>query len=69
MGVVIKIVRFRYVVTFLTLAKNDFPLSISAIFNKAIDTAIVPEDDFTWNISLNYSFGNTNKRIGKKKKN
>ncbi|MDC6363730.1 MULTISPECIES: hypothetical protein [Flavobacteriaceae] len=58
-----------YVVTFLTLAKNDFPLSISAIFNKAIDTEIVPEDDFTWNISLNYSFGNTNKRIGKKKKN
>ncbi|WP_201741865.1 hypothetical protein [Flagellimonas alvinocaridis] len=58
-----------YAVGFVTLAKRDFPVSISAIFNKAIDTEIVPEDDFTWNISLNYSFGSANKRIGKKKKN
>ncbi|MDV7137246.1 hypothetical protein R3X28_00075 [Maribacter sp. TH_r10] len=45
-----------YVVTFITLAKKDFPLSISSILNKAIDTEIVPEDDFIWNISLVYSF-------------
>lgn len=57
-----------YVAGFLTLAKRDFPLSISAILNKAIDTEIVPEDDFTWNVSLNYSFGNGNKRINKRRK-
>ncbi|MFC4218790.1 hypothetical protein [Flagellimonas marina] len=46
-----------YAVGFVTLAKRDFPVSISAIFNKAIDTQIVPEDDFIWNVSVNYSFG------------
>ncbi len=51
-----------YVAGFLTLAKKDFPLSISAILNKAIDTDIVPEDDFTWNVSLNYSFGSTHRK-------
>lgn len=56
-----------YVVAFITLAKKDFPLSISSILNKAIDTQIVPEDDFIWNVSLNYSFGNGNKRIKKKR--
>lgn len=54
-----------YVVGFITLVKTDFPLSISAILNKAIDTEIVPEDDFTWNISLNYSFGSTNRKNNK----
>lgn len=57
-----------YVVGFVTLAKKDFPWSISAILNKAIDTEIVPEDDFTWNVSLNYSFGSTNRKINKKKR-
>jgi len=56
-----------YMAGFLTLAKKDFPFSISAILNKAIDTEIVPEDDFTWNISLNYSFGNGNQRINKRR--
>jgi len=51
-----------YVVGFITLAKKDFPLSISSILNKAIDTQIVPEDDFIWNISLNYSFGGPKRR-------
>jgi hypothetical protein len=46
-----------YAVGFVTLAKRDFPVSISAIFNKAIDTEIVPEDDFIWNVSVNYNFG------------
>jgi hypothetical protein len=50
------------------LAKEDFPLSVSAILNKVIDTEIVPEDDFTWNVSLNCSFGNGNKRINKRRK-
>lgn len=54
-----------YVVGFLTLAKKDFPWSISAILNKAIDTEIAPEDDFTWNVSLNYSFGSTHRRHNK----
>lgn len=49
-----------YAVAFVTLFKRDFPVSISAIFNKAIDTEIVPEDDFIWNVSLNYSFGSYN---------
>jgi len=45
-----------YVAGFLAFKKKDFPLSLSAILNKALDTEIVPEDDFTWNISLVYSF-------------
>ena len=57
-----------YAAGFITFAKKDFPLSISAILNKAIDTEIVPEDDFTWNVSLNYSFGNGNHRSNKRRK-
>lgn len=45
-----------YLAGFLSLKKRDFPLYISAILNKALDTEIVPEDDFTWNVSLVYSF-------------
>jgi hypothetical protein len=45
-----------YAVAFVTLAKQDFPLSVSAIFNKAIDTEILPEKDFVWNVSLVYRF-------------
>ncbi len=48
-----------YVVGFITLAKKDFPLSLSAILNKAINTQIQPEKDFIWNVSLVYSFPNT----------
>ncbi len=39
-----------------TLALRDFPVSVSALFNKAIDTKILPEDDFIWSLSLVYSF-------------
>ena len=56
-----------YAVGFITFVKKDFPLSISAILNKAIDTEIVPEDDFIWNVSLNYSFGNADRRMLKRK--
>lgn len=55
-----------YAVAFITLVKKDFPLSISSILNKAIDTEIVPEDDFTWNISLVYNFGVGNRRMSKR---
>lgn len=45
-----------YAVAFLSVARDNFPISMGAIFNKAIDTQILPEQDFTWNISLNYRF-------------
>jgi len=56
-----------YIVGFISLIKEDFPLSVSAILNKAIDTEIVPEDDFNWNISLVYSFGGENRRKPRRK--
>ena len=56
-----------YIVGFVSLIKKDFPISISAILNKAIDTEIVPEDDFTWNISLVYSFDGADRRTPKQK--
>lgn len=45
-----------YAVAFLSLTRDDFPFSISSTLNKAIETEILPEDDFVWNISLNYRF-------------
>lgn len=45
-----------YAAGFLTLAKKDFPISVTAIVNKALDTEIVPKDDFIWTVLLNYSF-------------
>lgn len=47
-----------YAVAFLSLVKRDFPLSLAATFNKAIDTEVLPEKDFTWNVALVYSFPN-----------
>lgn len=44
-----------YVTYTLTLAMKKFPLSISNIVNKAIQTDI-PGKDFDWNVSLVYSF-------------
>lgn len=44
-----------YVTNTLTLAMQNFPLSISNIVNKAIQTDI-PGRDFDWNVSLVYSF-------------
>jgi len=38
-----------------TLGINSFPISISSIVNKAIDSSI-PSKDFDWNISLIYTF-------------
>ena len=56
-----------YAAGFISFGKKDFPLSISCILNKAIETEIVPEDDFIWNVSLNYSFGSTNMPMSKRK--
>lgn len=39
----------------MTLALNRFPLSVSSIINKAIESEI-PAKDFDWNVSLVYSF-------------
>ncbi len=40
----------------LTLAKNNFPFSISTMFNKTIQTSITASKDFVWNLSFIYSF-------------
>lgn len=45
-----------YLVAFLKMGIKDFPLTISSILNKALDTEIAPEKDFIWNISLDYNF-------------
>lgn len=45
-----------YAVAFLALGKRDFPFSITSTLNQALDTEILPEDDFVWNISLVYRF-------------
>lgn len=39
-----------------TLAKSNFPLSLSSIINKKIRSNIPGSKDFVWNISLVYSF-------------
>jgi hypothetical protein len=40
----------------LTLAKRNFPLSVSAMINEPIKTNIVAGNNFLWNVSLIYSF-------------
>ena len=40
----------------LTLARRNFPISISALINKTIQTSISASKDFVWNASLIYSF-------------
>ncbi|HMQ59492.1 MAG TPA: hypothetical protein PKE06_02435 [Flavilitoribacter sp.] len=46
----------------LTLARKDFPISVSTLMNKAIRTNIATKN-FDWNISLAYSFGKNYVRI------
>jgi hypothetical protein len=45
-----------YFTTALTLAKRNFPIYLSSIINKTIETDIVGSKNFVWNISLTYSF-------------
>jgi hypothetical protein len=40
----------------LTLAMRNFPLSVSSLINKNIQTEIPAEEDFIWNVSLIYTF-------------
>lgn len=40
----------------LTLARQNFPLSVSALVNRTIQTDILVGEDFIWNVSLIYSF-------------
>ncbi len=45
-----------YVSESTTFSKINFPVSLSAIFNKTIRSNIVGNKDFVWNVSLVYSF-------------
>ena len=45
-----------YVSSILSLSKKNSPLSISALMNKVIRTNIAGSKDFSWNVSLVYSF-------------
>jgi hypothetical protein len=40
----------------MTLAKRNFPLSVSTLINKTIHTQIPVGEDFLWNVSLVYTF-------------
>src|SRR6266536_218752 len=48
-----------YFTSAFTLAKKNFPLSVSAIINKTINTNITGSKNFVWNASLVYSFNKT----------
>jgi hypothetical protein len=45
-----------YIASSFRLGKRNFPLSLSSIFNKTIQTDILASPNFLWNVSLNYSF-------------
>jgi hypothetical protein len=45
-----------YLNSTLTLAKSNFPVSLSAMFNKRIKSDIPADNDFIWNVSLRYAF-------------
>ncbi len=45
-----------YLSSTLTLARRNFPLSISSLINKTIQTEIPAGKNFVWNVSLTYSF-------------
>lgn len=42
----------------MTLARRNFPVSISALINKTIQTDITASKNFVWNASLIYTFSN-----------
>ncbi len=47
-----------YATATVTLARQNFPLSIQSILNQTIKTNIITKNDFVWNVSLIYSFRN-----------
>lgn len=44
-----------YITSAFTFARNNFPVSISSVLNKKIESEIMSAD-FVWNVSLNYTF-------------
>jgi hypothetical protein len=40
----------------LTLARRNFPITVSTLINKTIQTEIAEGKNFLWNVSLSYSF-------------
>ena len=46
-----------------TLARKNFPLSLSAIVNKVIKTNIAASKDLVWNATLVYSFNKNYVRL------
>ncbi len=57
-----------YTSAFLTLAKKEFPFSLTGVVNKGVKTQILPDDDFTWSVVLNYSFPSVKKPRKSKRK-
>ena len=51
-----------YLNSTLTLARRNFPFSVSSTMNKTIQSEIAG-DDFLWNINLIYSFANKYRKI------
>ncbi len=47
-----------YFTSALTLAHQKWPISISSVINKVIQTDITASKDFVWNVSIIYSFSN-----------
>jgi len=44
----------------ITLARKNFPASVSSLINQPIRTNIEIGNEFLWNISITYSFGKEN---------
>lgn len=57
-----------YTSAFLTLAKRNCPFSLTGVVNKGLSTQILPDDDFTWSVLLNYSFPSSGKTRNLKRK-
>jgi hypothetical protein len=47
------------------LSIKDFPLSFQSIINQPIESDVVGGQDFVWNLSLIYSFGNQYRAVAK----
>jgi hypothetical protein len=52
-----------YFTSALTLANKKFPVSITAVINKIIETRIIASNNFVWNVSLVYSYNKKYKEI------
>ena len=52
-----------YITSSFTLAKKNFPLYVSSVINKTINSNITGNKNFTWNMSLTYFFYNKYSKI------